>query len=185
MGTLLYVLKMVIVGPGKLKLRISQKHGLFNLTFFIVYLYSYYWFSIPVAADAPHLTLMLWKDFKRWTVRDHDLSSVCLKKLDMHTWYLSPRNITLALFSKQVDDVKMCYNQCFENSQSQVDFRNPKKLQIYEESTLYSFVNNEYWLFFELLGIEPTIFSLPTVYANGKAAIHTVNSPIYFPYLKW
>jgi len=48
-----------------------------------------------------------------------------------------------------------------ENSQSQVDFGNPEKLQIYEGSTLYSFVNNEFWIFFELLGIEPTFFSLP------------------------
>jgi len=61
-GALLYILKMAIVGLNKLKLRISQEHGLQDLAFFIVYLYSYYWFSILVAAYAPHLTLMLWKD---------------------------------------------------------------------------------------------------------------------------
>ena len=39
---------------------------------------------------------------KGWAVPA--LSSVCVKKLDMHTWYLSSRHIPLAMFSDLVEE---------------------------------------------------------------------------------
>ena len=145
MGASLYILKMVIVGLDKIGLDAFQEHGLLDMAFFIVYLYSYYWFSIPVSADAPHLTLMLWKDLKKWAARNPALSAVCLKKLDLHTWYLSPRSILLALFSSQVsDESKTAITIAMkENPPILLDIGKPEKPKIYHDSTLSSFVNSE------------------------------------------
>ena len=163
MGAPLYILKMVIAGQDKIGLGASQEHGLLDMAFFIVYLYSYYWFSIPVSADAPHLTLMLWKDLKKWATRNPALSAVWLKKLDLHTWYLSPRSIPLALFSSRVSDKSKTaiIIAMKENPPIPVDIGKPKKPKIYDDSALSSFVNSESWLFFKLLRIEPTFLSLP------------------------
>ena len=163
MGASLYILKLVIAGQDKIGLGASQKHGLLDLAFFIVYLYSYYWFSIPVSADAPHLTLMLRKELKKWATRDPALSAVCLKKLDLHTWYSSPRSIPLAHFSSRVsDESKTAITIAMKkNPPIPVDIGKPENPKIYDDSTLSSLVNSESWLFFKLLRIEPTFLSLP------------------------
>jgi len=48
----------------------SQQQGVTDLAFFIIYLYAFYWFPIPMPANAPFLTLNLWKDLKRWAAQD-------------------------------------------------------------------------------------------------------------------
>ena len=87
MGAIIYILKMILVGDDLYDMGATQQHGVTDLAFFIAYIYSYYWFAIPVSADVPSPTLMLWKDLKQWAVPDPALSSVCIKKLDMHTWF--------------------------------------------------------------------------------------------------
>ena len=100
---------MIFVGDDLYDMCATQQHGVTNLAFSIAYIYSYYWFAIPVSADVPFPTLMLWKDLKRWAVRDPALSSVRIKKLDIHTWFylvlvMSPQHIPLALFSDLVEE---------------------------------------------------------------------------------
>ena len=102
MGAAIYILIIVIVSSNCNKMGKSKAHGVVEVAFFITYIYSSYWFSIPVAADAPYLTQMFWKDFKEWTIRDPALSAACLCRLDLHTWYLSPRHMPLASFSSKV-----------------------------------------------------------------------------------
>ena len=64
MGAIIYILKMILVGDDLYDMRATQQHGVTDLAFFIVYIYSYYWLAIPESADVPILTLMLWKDLK-------------------------------------------------------------------------------------------------------------------------
>ena len=59
---------------------------------------------LTVAADAPHLTLMLWKVVNEWSVRGKALCSARNCKVDLHTWYLPPRYIPLALFWNLIVD---------------------------------------------------------------------------------
>ena len=47
---------------------------------------------------------MLWKVVNEWSVRDKALCSACNRKVDLHTWYLPPRYIPLAVFSNLVGD---------------------------------------------------------------------------------
>ena len=63
-----------------------------------------YWFASPVAADAPYLTLMLWKVVNEWSVIDKAVCSACNRKVDLHTWYLPPRYVPLELFPNLVGD---------------------------------------------------------------------------------
>ena len=109
MGAAIVTLKILIVGTDHhYRMGISKTHGVVDFSFFIIYLYSRYWFSIPVASNVPFLALMLWKDLKLWANRDPASSSTCIHKLHLHTWYLSPRHIPLAFFSKRVDNKTKC-----------------------------------------------------------------------------
>ena len=64
MGAAIYIIKMVIGDSDHYKMGVSKTHGVIELAFFfIIYIYTRYCFYIPVASDAPHLALMLWKDF--------------------------------------------------------------------------------------------------------------------------
>ena len=101
---------------------------------------------------------MSWKNLKRWAVRDAALSSVCIKKLDMHTWHLPPRHILLALFSDVVEeDMKSDIARAlFQHPYCPVQMGKPDRLRVYEDGTLSGFVTGKSWLFFKLVGIEPT-----------------------------
>ena len=61
-GVAISILKILIVGSDHYIMGISKAHGVVDLSFFIIYGCSRYWFSVPVASDAPFLALMLWKD---------------------------------------------------------------------------------------------------------------------------
>ena len=47
---------------------------------------------------------MPWKVVNQWSVRDKALCSACNCKIDLHTWYLPPRYIPLAVLSNLVGD---------------------------------------------------------------------------------
>ena len=82
----------------------------------MVYVYVFFWFACPVLQDAPSLMLQLLSDLQWWSDREkrlisspkHRIALTCIKKLDQHTWYLSPRHVVIALWSDKVaDDVKV------------------------------------------------------------------------------
>ena len=62
---MIYILKMILVGDDLYNMDgcATQQHGVIDIAFFhrTVYIYSYYWFDIPVSAvflTVPFLTLM-------------------------------------------------------------------------------------------------------------------------------
>jgi len=61
-GAVIYIFKMIIARCDFYSMSTLQQQG----AFFIIYVYAFYWFAIPVPVDAPFLTLNLWKDLKRW-----------------------------------------------------------------------------------------------------------------------
>ena len=103
MGTMLCILKMILVGDDLYDMGATQQHGVTDLAFFIVYIYSDYWFAIPVSADVPFLILTFWKDLSDGQFQIQPSHLFALKNL-IHTWYLSPQNIPLALFSDLVKE---------------------------------------------------------------------------------
>ena len=103
MSKVIFVLKMFIVGE-RFKVSNHDRIAIKKLTEFIIYVYVYYWFKIPLAADAPILTIQLWQDLKSWELNDKKISVACQKKLDRHTWYIMARHVVFAFWSQSVDD---------------------------------------------------------------------------------
>ena len=104
MTTAIYILKMIICGHDHSKLSAMQFRHCLDLGYFIICIFARHWFAAGVAADAPMLTLRLWEELQQWKARDPKLAKACTEKLKNHTWYLSGRHVTLALFSDKVDD---------------------------------------------------------------------------------
>ena len=111
MSKIIFLLKIFLVGD-RFHLSARDRKAIKILVEFVVYLYAFFWFSCPVAQDAPSLTLQLWTDLQKWIDREkrlklpqnHRVALTCIKKLDRHTWYLSPRHVVFALWSDKVAD---------------------------------------------------------------------------------
>ena len=131
-----------------------QAKGLLDLAYFVLYIHGRYWFAVPVAADAPFLTLSLWRDLQKWAARDPALSDTLLRKLANHTWYLTGRNVVFAFFSRRVDDLtKQRMADAMkrpENHRQEIPPGKPSLPSITPESKLEDFVNSESWLLFEV-----------------------------------
>ena len=149
MAAAIYVLKMTICGEDRVQMGQRQAKGLLDVAYFIIYLYSRYWFSAPTAANAPFLTLSLWNDLQKWSARDPHLSAKLIPILDRHTWYLTGRNVFYALFSDLVDDVskrKIADAMIMpENAACEVPTGKPNLPKISPESNLEDFVDSETW----------------------------------------
>jgi hypothetical protein len=151
MAAIIYLLKMLILGPTRFSLSAAQQRRLMDMAFFILYVYALYWFSVPVAADAPFLTLSLWKDLNRWKARDKELSRACQRKLDLHTWYLNALLVLLGLWSSKVDDntkVEMVM-RLLASPQTPLTPGKPDRPRVYEEKELPDFVSDS-WHFFQV-----------------------------------
>ena len=149
MAAAIYVLKMTICGEDRVQMGQRQAKGLLDVAYFIIYLYSRYWFAAPTAANAPFLTLSLWNDLQKWSARDPHLSAKLIPILDRHTWYLTGRNVFYALFSDLVDDVskrKIADAMIMpENAACEVPTGKPNLPKISPESNLEDFVDSETW----------------------------------------
>ena len=151
MAAAIYILKMVIVGEDRFKMGPQQGKGLLDLAFFIVYIFAWFWFSVPVTADVPFLTLSLWKELNAWASRDPTLAFTLIRKLDLHTWYISPRHVTLALFSRRVDDETKgkIVAALKQSPRCEIPMGKPSRPQI-NDSSLEDFVSSESWTLFEV-----------------------------------
>ena len=120
MSKIIFLLKIFLVG-NRFPLSARELTAIKILVELVVYVYVYFGFACPVAQDAPSLTLQLLSDLQRWSNRKkrlisspkHRVALTCIKKLDRHTWYLSPRHFVIALWSDKVaNDVKVEMAQC-------------------------------------------------------------------------
>lgn len=154
MTPVIYILKMLICGHKHSQLSQRQFKQALDLGYFIICIFARYWFAIPIAADAPWLTLRLWQDLQRWKARDPKLAAACLGKLNNHTWYLSGRHVSLALFSRSLDkDDKVKIAKAMlkkENERCQIPMGKPTLPKISDENELADFVDHETWLIFQV-----------------------------------
>ena len=164
MAAAIYILKMLLCGESRFPMGQRQAKGLLDLAYFIVYVFARYWFASPVPADAPFLTLSLWKDIHEWASRDPSLSAVLKRKLDGHTWYLSGRHVVFSLFSSKVDSStkkKIADAMLLpENEPCDIPPGKPTLPKISPDSCLEDFVDWESWLLFKLTDIQPTFLAL-------------------------
>ena len=102
-GNLRYMLKMLLC-LDHFPLGTQQQMDLIAHCFYIIYIHVFFWFSATHMADIPFLTLTLRQDLVAWHARDHGAAQAALRKVDLHTEYLTGRSVILALASEQVDE---------------------------------------------------------------------------------
>ena len=161
MGNLLHILKMLIcsklfqLGPQQLVDVIAH-------SFYIVFVHVFYWFSATLMADIPFLTLSLRQDLVAWQSRDRDAARTALRKIDLHTEYLSGRSVILALASEKVnDETKSAMAQALLASDRTVTIEKGKPFmpRVYDESKIEDFVNHESWLIFKVKMLKASYIS--------------------------
>ena len=104
-------------------------------------------------ADAPYLTLSLRRDLTAWKSRDLDGGKAGVKKVDLHTDYLTGRSVVLALASNKVDDDTkdaMAAKLKSFDPDYHVEMGKPEMPRVYDDSKLEDFVSEESWLFFKV-----------------------------------
>ena len=110
---------------------------------------------------------MLWKVVNEWSVRDKALCSGDNRKVDLHTWYLPPRYIPLALFSNLVGDETKKATATTMLKYLKTDFRIGKpELHKYMKTALCkdsSIMNRRYFFDQPVIGIEPTFSRIDSV----------------------
>lgn len=151
-GNLRYMLKMLLclehflLGP-------TQQIDLIAHCFYIVYIHVFFWFSATHMADIPFLTLTLRQDLVAWQARDPGAAQAALRKVDLHTEYLTGRSVILALASDQVDDATkdaMAKVLIASDREKKVEKGKPSIPSVNDNSKLDDFVNNESWIFFKV-----------------------------------
>ena len=152
MGTCLYLLNIVICSDF-FKVGAQQLADMLVLCFYIIYVHYWYWMSCPVMADAPFLILNLHRDLTAWKARDSRGAKAGLRKVDLHTEYLSGRSVVLALASDKLSDEEkdaMAAKLRMISTDSHVEMGKPEMPRIYEDSVMSDFVDESSWLFFRV-----------------------------------
>ena len=166
-GALRYILRILLC-RDHFKLSSQQLMDILYHAFYVVYVHSYYWFTASGIADIPLLTLQLHKDLRDWESRDRTASRAALKKVDLHTDYLSGRAVVMALASDMVDnETKMAMADALKAFDRRVIIErgNPSNPRIYGDSALPDFVNEESWLFFQVLS-SFSVFGIHQCYSS-------------------
>ena len=153
MGSCRFILKILLC-LSFFFLGAQQKSDILAHAFYIVYVHFYMWFSATNLADIPFLTLQLHEDLSAWQARDRDAARVALRKVDLHTDYLTGRSVVFALASKKVDDeTKKAMVEALKAAELEIPVEkgNPELPRIYDDSKLPDFVNAESWMVFEVI----------------------------------
>lgn len=86
---------------------IRELNGIRDICSFIVRLYVKAWFSAPLAAAAPNFDLNFLINLHNYGTTDKEISTVAVKKMCGHLWYLSEEAVGLAFFDNSIPfDVK-------------------------------------------------------------------------------
>lgn len=154
MGSCLYILKMLICGD-KFFMGAQQRADLLMFAYYIIYIHFNYWFSCTKMADAPAITLSLYRDLEAWQVRDPKGGKVALKKLELHLDYLSGRSVILGMASDRVDDATKramadALSEVMEQATPVAAGCKPRLPQMGPNKTLADFVDEESVVFFQV-----------------------------------
>ena len=143
---------MLITG-NHFPLGAQQQVDVLVMAFYIIYVHFFYWFSCVLMADAPSLLLELHKDLSDWQSRDPNGARAGLRKVDLHTEYLTGRSIIFAFASDKVQDkTKAAMAEALKSfdRNAPVEMGKPSMPRIYDDSVLQDFINEESWLFFKV-----------------------------------
>ena len=87
---------------SQIKLMSCEQKGLHKMCIFAVVIYLKSWFTVSLAASAPHSDLCLLLDLYSYKQYDEAISKATCKKLEHHLWYLSEYLVGLVFFDSDV-----------------------------------------------------------------------------------
>jgi len=79
-----------------------EETGIWNICNFVMRIYVKAWFTAPSAISAPRLDLHFAKQLVKYKEENVTISSVALKKLLGHLWYLSEELVALSFFDNEI-----------------------------------------------------------------------------------
>jgi hypothetical protein len=161
---------------------------------FVVLVYVKWWFTWPIAAQAPFRDLQLLKDIDSYKVVDLVVAQTSLKAFSNHLWYLAEDLVPLALFSDVVPEeerqsianaMKAIANIGHHTNRMGTGFGKPvfPKIKSLDLSCakLSDFIGADSWLFFELLKINTEFLHQPLSswdrlesYCNGLSSVRVL-----------
>lgn len=155
----IYILLIILAGD-QFELPADRYQKVKDVAKFIIYVFSFYWFSSGIAADAPVNFLNLWKDIAFWAQYDAPLAEAALKKLRSHLWYLHPRTVIYSLFSDKVElqrkeamAQKLLLFKDHWESKIVIGKPNIECLSVSSDSKLKDFCTEESWLLHKITKI--------------------------------
>ena len=101
MSKVLYAIKMYLC-RDEFPLTKEERDGLYKVCIFVVFIYTEYWFGVPLAAAAPNLDLQLIKSVCEFEIVNKDISQKVLSKFMNHLWYLNPKCVAISFFDNNV-----------------------------------------------------------------------------------
>ena len=152
MGNLIHILKMLLVREH-FKLSAQQETDILVMSFYIIYVHFFHWFSCNRMAEVPVLMLELRQDLVEWRSHDANGAKAALRKADLHMEYLTGRSVVLALASQKLSlETKDAMAAALKAipRESPVPMGKPIIPRVYEDSKLEEFINEESWHFFQV-----------------------------------
>ena len=152
MGNIIHILKMLLVGEH-FPLSVQQQADILVMSYFIIYVHFFYWFSCTRMAEIPVLLLELRGDLLAWRSRDANGAKAALRKVDLHMEYLTGRSVIVALASEKLSlETKDAMATALKAVpvDTHIEMGKPDIPRVYEDSKLEEFVTEESWLFFKV-----------------------------------
>lgn len=116
MAKAIYSLKIWMF-RSEFELTSTEEAGVRNISLFVVKVYMRFWFQASSAVSAPRNDLLFLKEIDNYSRDNADISSIALKKLLQHLWYLSEELVILALFDDEVsNEIKRSMVQALERT---------------------------------------------------------------------
>ena len=120
------------------------------------------WIRASNGRDAPTLDLALYKDLLEMKSLFPEKTNAALKKLQNHTWYLTPEVAVFSFCSNMTSDLEKSAIACklLENKQKEFIPRKPDLPALHPDVSILN-ISSTSWLIFDKLELSGSFLNLP------------------------
>lgn len=158
MAKAIYCLKIYMFRE-QFRLTIRETNSIRAICQFIVRLYVKAWFTAPLAVNAPNFDLKFLIDLHTYRDLDKDISSVAVKKMCDHLWYLSEEAAGLSFFDETIpfdikrEMVQAIRAESLQTGNTKKNVVHPQDVGLLKDKTIQYFVSKHTETFFTRFGI--------------------------------
>lgn len=166
MAKAIYYIKMLMVLPqlkDKMLVTLEQVDQIERMSSFVILLYGQYFLRTAMTAAAPRNDLQFWRNVKRYSCVDKEISEAVEDSIYRQMYYLTEELVVLALCDENTPHAEkdQIVQKLIQSDRPQdfppkkPDFRVDKLLgKSHNEPCLADFVGSRSWLIFHLLDVE-------------------------------